>query len=224
MDIFKKKHVFFILILQFSVQVSGLAAETFPDGITKTLVFDRFNQSYQDFAPKLDPIKQGPLSIQLSSPKQVLSLKSHTLALRRIGDDLHAFQVLATFEGSGNLFADIDLMGLTSQLSDTFFIPLQKRAISGKIKVEKSTEGYHVTVISLPKHTQVHVRTGLASKLVTWCERFSVLPSSLLDCGNLKRSLTHLKIPLPQNKSYFVAYADLSPEEQKHLAQYFGGP
>ncbi len=197
-----------------------LHAVKIPDNTVKELVFDRLNQSYQDLNPTLAEVDQGPLLIQLSSPKQVIHLRGHRLSLRPLGNGLHQFHLIAEFEGSGDLSAIIDLMGLDSQFTDTFLIPLQKKKMTGKVKIEHSETGYRITPVSLPKQTQVIIRTGLGGKLVNGCRSLSWLPDAVLDCKNLKRSLTRLTVPLPQGRSYFVAMADLTPQEQDLLAAY----
>ena len=214
---------YFILLIALITSSSSVDARTVPAPSKAVFVFERLNKTYQDIAPEIGEINQRPLRIRLSSQKQVVVLKQHRLSVHPLEGRVHQADLSLAFEGSGDLMADIDLAGLTGQLSDQFFIPFQKKEIQGTVKVERGEKGYHITPVKFPKQVTVEIRSKLANRLIEWCGQFSLLPTSLLDCGALDRSLTRLKIPIPKDQSYFLADESLTPEERSALQKYFNG-
>lgn len=204
-----------------------LSASAIPPGdagakTARIFVFDRFNKAYEDLAPPLEPIRQGPLTIRLSSPKHVLVLLSHVLQVRPNGDGTHDALLQAEFEGSGDLTADLDLLGLPGRIQDRFLIPLQKKKIHGRVRMDRVAEGYRITPLELPEQVEVEIRTGMGNRLVDWCRRMAQVPLSPLECGGLDRSLSQLEIPMPKDETYVVSEADLTEEERRALDEYLG--
>lgn len=215
--------LYFTLLIALIAPSASVDAKTARDRSKAVFAFERLNQTYQDITPEIGEINQGPLRIRLSSQKQVVVLKDHRLSVHPVEGHLYQAHLVVEFEGSGDLMADIDLAGLTGQLSDQFFIPFQKKEIQGTVKVERGEKGYHITPVKFPKQVVVEIRSKLVNRLIEWCGQFSLLPASLLDCGALDRSLTRLKIPIPQDQSYFLADESLTPEERSTLQKYFNG-
>src|SRR6186713_2387209 len=71
--------------------------------------FERFNRSYPEVIPEIAPIEQGPLTIQLSSPKSNLTLRSHFLRLEPGPGGSHTAELRVEFLGKGRLVADLDV-------------------------------------------------------------------------------------------------------------------
>src|SRR6187549_4143111 len=76
--------------------------------------FERFNRSYPEVVPEIAPIVQGPLTIQLSSPKSNLTLRSHFLRLEPGPGGSHTAELRVEFLGKGRLVADLDVAGMAA--------------------------------------------------------------------------------------------------------------
>lgn len=186
----------------------------------KVFVFDRFNRSYEDLKPEIPPIRQGLLTIRLSSPRHRIVLERHRLQIRPDGGGDHDASVQAEFEGSGDLIADLDLGGLTGRLEDQVEVPPQRKSIRSKVRLEPSEQGYRLTVIDAPEPIVLEVRTGLADRLIQWCQLMSWVPASVLDCTGLNLKLTTITFPLPAGESFFIRSADLTAREREEIDAY----
>ena len=72
--------------------------------------------------------------------------------------------------------------------------------------------------MSLPAGDQGAVKSGLAVRFVTWCDRLALVPFSGLDCEGFERSLTEIPVPLPAaGETYVLPSEELSAEERAAL-------
>jgi hypothetical protein len=186
----------------------------------KVFVFERLNKSYVDVSPEIVPIREGPLTIRLSSPHHVLTLRHHTLKMIPLSDGMHNARLQVEFLGSGDLIADLDLVGLNSKLEDNVTIPLQTKTINGRARLSRSQGGYSIIPVVLPATVELEIQSGIAKRLVGWCDQVSWLPSSILDCNKLDRSLSKVSVPVPQDRSYFLSDSDLTEEERAEIDRY----
>src|SRR5215210_5417147 len=86
--------------------------------------FERFYRSYPEVIPEIAPIEQGPVTIQLSSPKSNLMLRSHFLRLEPGPGGSHSAELRVEFLGKGWLVADVDVGGLAAtRLQDQVLVP-----------------------------------------------------------------------------------------------------
>jgi hypothetical protein len=194
-------------------------------GIAKTgkmCIFDRFNKTYQDLTAEIGSVQQGPLMIQFKSPRQLMTLKKHSLFLQPNQDETHQANLQLEFQGSGNLVAEVGLAGLNSQLEDQVLVPLQKKVLNARVRLVRTEGGYRLTTISLPKQLDLEIRSNLASRLVGWCFQVSLVPLSVLDCNQLDRKLSKVVFPLTPNQSYFISNQDLTTEERQEIDAYLG--
>ncbi len=209
---------------RFAVNALSAAERPAEDLSPRQFIFERLNRDYRDLAPKIAEIQKGPLVIHLSSPKQVILLRSHRLSLMPTGNGRHRGRLEFEFEGSGDLLANVTFLGINTRLSDRFWIPRQKKAIAGEVRVKRVEAGYHLKALTLPKALDVRIRTGLGSRLVDWCNSMAWLSASMIDCQDLDRALSVATIPLDTNAVYFIPNADLLPEERAELDDYLQEP
>ncbi len=212
----------FVSVAGILITVVNTDSKTEEGHSTHDFVFDRLNQAYKDMAPKISEIKKGPLTIHLASPKQVIVLHEHVLTVSPLSDRIHSLRLQVDFDGEGDLVANIDLMGISGNLSDRFWIPRQKKEVMAEARIIKTDKGYEIKPIKLPKAVKVRIRTGLSNNLVDWCNGMSLLSPSFLDCQGIERSLTELTVPLHQDRTYFLEASSLTLEEEKSLGQYLG--
>jgi len=209
-----------VLMAAFLIATSGAPRLLAADAVAETLfVFDRLNRSYQDLAPDLAPIQRGPLTIELSSPHQVVVLKKHALAIRPNGDGTHEARLQVEFLGSGDLIANVKFLGVDQQFKDEVVVPFQKKSIESRVRIARGEGGYTVTVVtSEPAEMDIHSR--VAHQVVDWCNGISSLPLTNLDCGDLDRSLSKAVLTPKAGQSYFLHDADLTTKERREFDRY----
>lgn len=183
--------------------------------------FERFNRSYPEVVPQIAPIVQGPLTIQLSSPKSNLTLRSHFLRLEPSPGGSHSAELRVEFQGKGWLVADVDVAGFTgTRLQDEVVVPAQAATLEGRVKVTREPGAYVVTTEQLPKQIRVKIQSGMAAQMVSFCDRVPTLIGDL-DCDRLDQALSSAVVPLPPaGESYLLEDADLTPQERQQLESY----
>lgn len=183
--------------------------------------FERFNRSYPEAVPEIAPIVQGPLTIQLSSPKSNLTLRSHFLRLEPGPGGSHTAELRVEFQGKGWLVADVDVAGFTgTRLQDEVLVPAQAATLEGRVKVAREPGAYVVTTEQLPKQIRVKIQSGVGAQIVSFCDRVPTLLRDL-DCDRLKQALSSAVVPLPPaGESYLLEDADLTLQERQQLESY----
>lgn len=184
--------------------------------------FERFNRSYPEVIPEIAPIEQGPVTIQLSSPKSNLTLRSHFLRLEPGPGGSHSAELRVEFLGKGWLVADVDVGGLAAtRLQDQVLVPPQAATLEGRVRVTREPGAYVITTEQLPRQMRVRIQSGIANQVVGFCERIPALPGTDLDCGRLDRALSTAVVPLPPaGESYLLEDAELTPAERSQLEAY----
>lgn len=182
--------------------------------------FDRLNRSYQMDDSQVAPVRQGPVTIHLSSPRNTLVVRGHSLALRPLGDGLHEASVGLDFLGSGDLTADlVTAAGTSSRLEDLVVVPRQTVQVDGQVSFARVPGGWDVTAHSLPSRVAVDIRSRLAGSLVTMCGQMALFLG--LDCDGLDRSLSRVEVPLPEAGSVFhLPEEELTADEVARLEAY----
>src|SRR5262245_6147234 len=118
--------------------------------------FERFNRSYPEIVPDIAPIEQGPLTIQLSSPKRNLTLRSHFLRLEPGPGGSHSAELRVEFQGKGWIVADLDVAGMAAtRLQDEVLVPPQAAVLEGRVRVAREPGAYVITTEQLPKQMRV---------------------------------------------------------------------
>lgn len=185
--------------------------------------FDRLNRSYQMDDSEVAPVRQGPVTIHLSSPRNTLVVKGHSVSLLPLGDGLHQASVGLDFMGSGDLTADlVTAAGTSSRLEDLVVMPRQTVRVDARVSFARVAGGWDVTAHSLPPKVKVDIQSRLAGSLVTVCGQMAVFLG--LDCDGLDRSLSRVDVPLPAAGSVFhLPEEELTAEEVARLEAYLAG-
>lgn len=181
--------------------------------------FSRLNRVYRDVAGALEPAEAGPFRIELSTPRQEVTLRRHRVRLSPRGGGTHDAEVRAEFRGQGRLDARASVLGLGQGFQDDVTLPDQALAFRARVRIARAREGYLVTALALPAEAEVLIRSRLGTSLVRWCERLAVLP-----CDGLGAALRTAVVPLPPpGRAYLLADTDLSAEDRRRLDEYLGG-
>jgi hypothetical protein len=188
-----------------------------PAGVLR---FTRLNRVYSQPAAA-DPIVDGPFTVRISSPRNRMVLASNALRLEPGADGLYTADLEVRFYGKGRVVADVDVSGIAKQhLEDEVVVPPQTRRLEGRVRVTRDPDGYLILPERLPKELPIAFQSQLGNDLVGLCERFASLPFSTLDCSGLDRALTTAAVPLPPGQGFYLARADLTPDERREIDAY----
>jgi len=184
--------------------------------------FDSLNGTYSMDGSDIEPVRQGPITIHLSSPANSLVIRSHSLELDPVGDGTYRSKVAVDFLGKGDLVARFETdAGTSSQLEDELVVPRQTLRLDGRVKFRRVPLGWEVTALELPPEAQVRINSRLANSLLTLCGQLSAFLG--FDCDGLDASLSQVRVNLPEPGSVFLLEeADLTPEETRRLDAYLG--
>lgn len=177
------------------------------------------NRRYDELAPEMVPWREGAVAVELSSPRQELSLFYNRIVLRPQADGSFGLTLVLEFGGSADLVADLDLSGARSRLTDHIVVPRQRRTVMSRVKLLQGKDGYLVTVLELPKSFEVEIESQLGSRLVSACRPLAVLLA--MDCTVLEQIFTRVTVPMPPpGETYYFEYARLSPGERAAIDRY----
>lgn len=184
--------------------------------------FDSLNRTYHFDDSDLAPVRQGPVTIHLSSPRNVLILKDHSVTLVPLSDGTFRASVGVDLLGSGDLVANlVTAAGTSSRLEDLVVVPRQTVRLDGRVRFSRVADGWDVTALSLPRQVEIDIQSRLAGSLVSLCGQMAVFLG--LDCDGLDRSLSRAEVPLPEPGSvFFLPEEDLSAAEAATLDAYLG--
>lgn len=168
------------------------------------------------------PIREGELTVRLSSPQNKIVLRSHRLRLApTYADGSYAAELTVELFGKGSLVADVDLAGHGHRFTEPLLVPPQTRVLSGRVRVSRSGDGYLITPMSLPATIAVQIRSGLGDDVVGLCERLAAIPFSTLECDGLDRALSTATVPLPgAGESFWLGPADVTAAERRQVESY----
>jgi hypothetical protein len=185
------------------------------------LRFERFNRSYEQVAPDILPIEEGPVTVRLSSPRNSLTVRDHVLRLEPGAGNSFTADLRVEFSGKGWLVADVDMSGVSTRLQDEVRVPPQALEMQGRIRLRKVRGGYEVTPEQLPRSVSVRIESGVGRSLLDLCDGVSALPLADVDCSALGQSLSRAVVPLPAaGESFLLEDADLTPAERRQLDGY----
>lgn len=175
--------------------------------------FAPLNRTYRDLVSDFAPLRQGPITLTLSSPNQTLTVQRHVARLLRQADGTFEGRLEIDLEGKGWLIGDVDWSGTGTRFQDELRLLSQTVALTGRASIQRSPGGFTLKTLALPSTVKLKIASNLATEIVTWCDRAAILPWSGLDCRGLERSLTEVSVPLPPpGETYFLSDADLGPE------------
>jgi hypothetical protein len=159
----------------------GTGAHPLAAAEPRTLSFSKLNRSYENLVGDLQPITQGPLTVELSTPSHTLVLKSNRLVLAPLASGA-AQQAHLELEimGKGLLVADVEGAGLRTRLQDELFVPPQTVTLDGRIELRRAAGGYEVTPVELPKQVDIKIQSKLST--VSRCSPASTAPPWSVPC------------------------------------------
>lgn len=184
--------------------------------------FPSLNRAYRMDDSAVAPVRQGPVTIFLSSPRNSFVLKAHSVTLLPLGDGTYRASVGVDFLGSGDLVADlVTQAGTSSRLEDLVVMPRQQVRLDGRVRFARVAEGWDVTALSLPRQVEIGIQSRLVGNLVTLCGQMAVFLG--LDCDGLDRSLSRVEVPLPEPGSvFFLPAGELTPAEAAAFDAFLG--
>jgi hypothetical protein len=185
--------------------------------------FQRLNRSYQMDDSEVAPVRQGPITIHMSSPRNALVIRGHSVTLRPLGDGTYRATVGIDFMGSGDLVADLVTdAGTSSRMEDLVIVPRQQMELAGQVRFDRVAGGWDLTALSLPPKVEIDIQSRLGGSLVTMCDQMALFLG--LDCSGLERALSRVAVPLPEAGSvFFLPEAELTAAEVAELEAYLGG-
>lgn len=203
------------LSLAASVAQGAAAAEP------RTLAFSKLNRSYENLVGDLQPITEGPLTVELSSPSHTLVLKQNRLVLTpgAAGDYLARLEL--DILGKGQLIADVEGAGLSTRLQDELYVPPQKLALAARVRMRRVEGGYEVTPLELPAKIEINIQSKLSNTLLSLCDGVALFTG--LDCAALDRALSRVAVPLPAaGGSHLLPDSDLTEGDRAALDALLG--
>ncbi len=185
------------VILLAEMPPTDLSAEALPS----TLELDYLNGVYEDLDSNLEPVRQGSLTIQFSSPEHRLTVHGNQLRLTAQGEGrvLAAFAV--DFEGGGQLIADVSGIG---RFTDRVEAPRQRVKVHGTVRIARRQGGYLFTVESADPAVELEIQSGVADQIISACRAAAMIPFINLPCGGLETALAFISIPMPGPGEQFL--------------------
>ncbi len=187
--------------------------------------FELLNTTYEGLDSGLEPIREGPLTIALSSPEHRLTVYSNRLTLRRNESGHWDAEVAIELDGEGRLVADVEGAGVRQRFVDDVAVPRQTVEASGEVSVESIADGYVFTLERPGPAVTLEIRSGLAEQIVGICRAIALLPLFDLGCDRLERGLSIARIPMPEvGTRFFLPQANLTAEEREALEAILATP
>lgn len=180
---------------------------------TESFTFTPCNRTYQGLGNDLAPVRQGALTVQLSSPANQLRLMDHRLELTPLADGTHRARFVAEFVGDGELVADIDMGGVASQLEDRVVLPRQSVTVDGRLRLGHGDQGFEITPLELPEAVDLSIQSDLAGRFAGLCDSLSLIPGMILDCGAVRAGLSRARVPMPETGETYLLPAECLDEE-----------
>lgn len=182
---------------------------------------DRVDGIHRDMAPAIAPIEMTGIRIELSSPSHELEVLEHGLELSPGTQGDHVARLSARIRGDADLVAVLEIGGLPGAMEDRIVLPEQVQEIAGRAELERTEEGYRITLLELPTHAEIQIDSKLAGNLVTVCKGFAVIPFMAVNCDALDAAMSVLRLPLPKPGEVFVLDPeDLTESERRQIDAY----
>ncbi len=187
-----------LLATALSAALAGGRSEAQPAPTTETFVFPSCNRTFQQLGGDLAPVRQGAMTIGLSSPRHQLRLFDHRLEMTPLADGTHRARFVAEFAGDGDLVADVDLGGMASRLEDSVVLPRQTTAVDARVRLGHGDQGYEIIPVELPETVELRIRSQLAGRFATLCDTLTLVPGMVADCDALRAALSRARVPMPE--------------------------
>ena len=184
------------------------------------------NGVYEDTFQEISPVERGGMTIDMASPDNEITIHGHRIELTPQGERVHRGNLTVEVSGWGDLIADVAFTSGSppQRFRDRLTIPRQTVDLSGLVLLSKTTDGYVVTPLEMPKTVPVRVESGLADGIVASCEALSRLPFLSLGCSGLGQAFERVQVPLPgPGQSYVLPAGELTADERRQLDGYLAG-
>ncbi|MEE8525875.1 MAG: hypothetical protein V3T72_18215, partial [Thermoanaerobaculia bacterium] len=203
------------------VRVFLLLLLAIPAAVTADEIELQFlNATYSGLDSGLEPIREGPLTIALSSPEHRLTVYSNRLTLRPsqhrpAGGGRWDAEIEIELDGEGRLVADVEGAGVRKRFVDDVAVRRQTVVASGEVHAELAADGVLFILERPGPAVAVEIRSGLAEQIVGVCRAIALLPLFDLGCDRLQRGLSIARIPMPEAGTRFLLpYSSLTEEER----------
>ncbi len=170
------------------------------------------NGVYEDLDSNLRPIRQGSITIRVSSPEHRLTVHGNRLSLAPNGDGTLGAVMTVEFEGNGHLIADVEGIG---RFEDLVEAPRQRARAAGSVRLSRAGGNYIFTVEAADPSVRLEIESGVARQVVGACRTLALLPFVRLPCGGLEKSLQAVDVPMPGPGEQFQVPADLLSNQEK---------
>ncbi len=191
----------------------------------RELRFESFNRVYTDLVGELAPFALDPVTVKLSSPKQILLVRDHVARLVPLGGGRVEGTLEIELLGKGSLVADLDLAGRVSRLADDLILPPQRVRLDGAARLERAAGGYRIVAERMPRQVRVEVRSRLIDQVVGLCEGASLLTLGSVDCGPVRGALERPAVPLGDGGGeFFLADSELAAADRAELDALIAAP
>ena len=187
------------------------------------IVFEKLNREYSAFITELEAIEVGAATVALRSPEHRVVLESNRVTMRRLQDGSFFVNLELRLWAEGTIVADVALGRIRSTLEDALEAPSQELRLSGRIALERVEGGYVVTTLEIPEAVTVEIHSKLAGQLFALCRQMALVLVNL-QCEELERSLTYLRVPMPPpGEQYLLPDDELTEENRARLEALLGG-
>lgn len=179
--------------------------------------FEKLNRTYTDFAPPIDEIDEGGVTVKMVSPKQALVLRDHKVRLTPGADGVFGGQIDLELQGKGTLIADVAFGPLAERFTEEVIVPPQTISLAGRAKLRRVDGGYEVIPVELPKEIQVAIQSPTMNRILALCDQAAILSLGSIECSGLDRALTRPSVPLPAGETFTLADSDLTDADRAAL-------
>lgn len=170
------------------------------------------NSVYENLDSNLEPIRQGSMTIVVSSPDHRLTVHGNRLRLSPLGTGGVQAEMSVDFEGAGQLIADVSGIG---RFTDRVQAPRQTVSATGTARIERLDAGYLFTVLSADPAARLEIQSGVAGQIVSTCRAAALIPFVSLPCDGLETALAYVDVPLPRpGEQLFLPAEDLTVAER----------
>lgn len=186
--------------------------------------FDRMYGTYENVEIETLPMSNGAIRLQLSSPKNTVTLESGHLHLEPAEDGLHKAVLQVAFSGEGRLITEVRIGTIPARFEDQVRFPSQEHMVTAWVAIEAVEDGYRIVTEELPETLQIELESSRAADLVRFCRQMSLFFAGDAGCEQLESMLSNPQVPLPRPGSDFlVRRSALSESERRRLDLYLAG-
>ncbi len=177
---------------------------------TSAIEIGFMNGVHEDLDANLQPIRQGSITIRVSSPDHRLTVHGNRLTLTPRSDGALDAAIEVDFEGRGHLIADVESVG---RFEDQVRARRQTARAEGRVRLTRAGDNYVFTVETADRAVPLEIDSGVASQVVGACRIVAMLLS--LPCQSIEKSLSVVNVPMPGPGEQIPVPADLLSDEVK---------